>query len=176
MKKIILFITLILIFISCDKTDKNNGLIISSVKILENKTLHKANLNAYNIQISLKNESPEIIHFWSFVNGWYSNFIFDTNQEISFYQSFKSDAPRVFTLAPSEEHSFVGIVLSPIKISKINIDIISIGFKYYNVKQFSKYEYMNSDLKFIGDDTFDSKQHPDTIWYSKKITFVGKIK
>ncbi len=175
MKKAILFIILILIFSSCDNTDKNNGLIISSVKISENKTLHKNNLNAYNIQISLKNESPDTIHFWSFVNGWYLNFIFDTNQKISFYQSFRSDAPRVFTLVPSDERSFVGIVLSPIKISNKNLNNITIGFKYYNVSKFSEYEYMNSDLKFIGDNTVDSKQSPDTIWYKKKIKFVGKI-
>ncbi len=169
MKKNTLYIVLSFTLMSCCKIDSPNGLMIDSVIISENNTLQKDNFTVYNIEISLKNNSNDTIRFWSYTHGWYLNFFFNT--QIMFYKNFKSDAYHIITLKPRQKYNFKGIILYNNELSKIEEKKLLIGFKVYNAKKITEFDYVNSVFSELSDTLITHehavKNYPDTIWYKR---------
>ena len=177
MKKIILFIPLFYILLSCQKTE-NNGLTINSVMISENTECYSDSFNTYSVKIKLKNTGVDTIHLWSMTCGKTLNLLFKRN-DIYFYDECIRSYPIEITLAPEQEYKLDGCISAKKKLNQMEMKYIYIGFKLFDTKKFTELDYILGVFKESDDASLTNansrESYPDTIWYNKKIKFVGKI-
>ncbi|MBP1664894.1 MAG: hypothetical protein H6Q19_2034 [Bacteroidetes bacterium] len=176
MKKIILFIPLLFVLLSCQKTE-NNGLTINSVMISENTECHSDSFNTYSINIKLKNNGVDTIRLWSMTCGKTLNFIFKRN-DIYFYDECIRSTPIEIALAPEQEYKLEGCISAKNKLNQKEMKNICIGFKFYDIRKFTELDYIKGIFTESGNTLLPenvSKSYPDTIWYKKKIKFLRKI-